>query len=254
MNKDSEYPDVPPFVGSDREFSTTALSTLFVAAADGSLAAGHPSFEKLAARYWKPLYVFARCSGRAHDQAQDAVQEVLARICAPDRVASYPREKGGFRKYLVAAMKNEIKSEIRRDRTLMRDTQKEVPFLSEDGEKLLKVLKNKNKNPELAFDYLYAYGVFTDALTKLRRKAGSALVTLWKREQFDLFGKDEEGRRALAAKLGTTEDAVRRQIKRLTPVFCELFKAEVREFCTASLECEEESKYLLDCLAQRPAA
>ena len=253
MNKDSGYPDVSPFVGGDRDFSTTALSTLF-AAADGSLAEGHPSFDKLAKQYWKPLYVFARCGGRAHDLAQNAVQEVLARICSPDCVASYPRENGGFRKYLVKAMQNEMRTEIRKSRTLKRDTSKEIPFLSEEGDKLLKVLKIKNEPPEVAFDYSHAYGVFTEALTKLRSQAAPALVALWERENFAVFGIDEEGRRDLAAALATTEDAVRKKVERLTPVFREFLKAEVRESCTTESECEDESKYLLKCLARKTAA
>src|SRR5262245_20617004 len=96
------------------DFRTTHWSV--VLEAGGGSEAAHSALEKLCRSYWYPLYGFVRRRGHDEHQAQDLTQEFFARLLASDSLQSVSPEKGRFRTFLLAALKNFLASE-RRDAT-----------------------------------------------------------------------------------------------------------------------------------------
>jgi DNA-directed RNA polymerase specialized sigma24 family protein len=69
---------------------------------------------ELARAYWQPLYTLARRRGLADAAAQDAVQELFARLLARKFLDGLDRERGRLRGFLRLAMERVIAHDIER--------------------------------------------------------------------------------------------------------------------------------------------
>src|SRR2546421_11191769 len=78
-----------------------------VLAAVQSQAPGAPqALAQLCARYWRPLYGFARRRGHAPEDAQDLVQGFFEHLIGSRALASVDESKGRFRSFLLASLQN----------------------------------------------------------------------------------------------------------------------------------------------------
>lgn len=75
------------------------------------------ALEKLCRVYWYPLNALVRYRGYSSDEAQDLTQSFLARIIETGGFAGADPKRGGFRSYLLGAMKHFLASEWHRCRT-----------------------------------------------------------------------------------------------------------------------------------------
>src|SRR5260221_8175388 len=98
----------------DAEFPPTKWSIIQKAAAASS-PASRAALEELCRAYWPPLYAFLRRSGHAPDEAKDLVQGYIARLIEHEDLATISPERGRFRSYLLAGLRNFMVSEARRD-------------------------------------------------------------------------------------------------------------------------------------------
>src|SRR5512133_1669850 len=58
--------------------------------------------------YWRPVYAFLRKHGYSHTDAQDLTQGFFVHLIEHRRYARADREKGRFRSFLLAILKNFI--------------------------------------------------------------------------------------------------------------------------------------------------
>ena len=101
---------VPPDSGL---FDRTRWSVVLEAVQ--SQAPGAPqALAELCARYWRPLYAFARRRGHPPEDAQDLVQGFFAHLIASRGLATVDRSKGRFRSFLLASFQNFMAAETRR--------------------------------------------------------------------------------------------------------------------------------------------
>jgi len=93
------------------------------------LAAGRKEAEPEVARaalaqlcqtYWAPLYTFVRSRGHAVHDAQDLTQSFFAYLIEHKIYARVDREKGKFRSFLLASLKNFLGHAYDREQTLKR--------------------------------------------------------------------------------------------------------------------------------------
>src|SRR5258708_6647202 len=107
--------------GSDvrAEFLTTHWSQVLLAAGETSSQAAE-ALETLCRAYWPPLYTYARRDGLSPHDAQDAVQDFIVHLIERKDFANVVPEKGRFRSFLLAALKNFLISQARADRALKR--------------------------------------------------------------------------------------------------------------------------------------
>src|SRR5580698_8630436 len=94
----------PKPTGASR-FEQTHWS-MVLAAADGNPSAAREALERLCQTYWYPLYAFVRREGYGAHDAQDLTQGFFARFLEKNGLAAVDREKGKFRTFLLASMKN----------------------------------------------------------------------------------------------------------------------------------------------------
>src|SRR5687767_3585051 len=112
-----------------REFRTTHWSVVLEAA--GSSEESRSALENLCGQYWQPLYVFVRGRGYRPEQAQDLTQEFFAGFLAADSLEKVHPDKGKFRTFLLAALKNFLLNDWRDSNRLKRGGGKE--FISWDA-------------------------------------------------------------------------------------------------------------------------
>src|SRR4030095_1435477 len=103
----------------DGVFGTTHWSVV-LAAREGEVTATCRALELLCRAYWHPLYAFVRRRGYEVADAQDLTQDFFARLLQRDFLRNIAREKGGFRSFLLAALKNFLATEWRRESAMKR--------------------------------------------------------------------------------------------------------------------------------------
>src|SRR5206468_927921 len=75
---------------------------------------------ELCQTYWAPLYSFVRSRGYAVEDAQDLAQSFFAYLIEHKIYARADRQKGRFRSFLLASLKNFLADASDRERTLKR--------------------------------------------------------------------------------------------------------------------------------------
>src|SRR5213079_63120 len=99
-----------PAVASNAEFPRTLWSMVLLAGEEGS----EPSREALATlcrAYWRPLYAFLRRQGKSPHDAEDLTQAFLAHLLENHRLSQVRKEKGKFRSFLLASLRNFLSDE-----------------------------------------------------------------------------------------------------------------------------------------------
>ena len=75
---------------------------------------------QLCQTYWAPLYTFVRCRGSSSHDAQDITQSFFAYLIEHKIYAHANREKGKFRSFLLASIKNFLSDSRDREQALKR--------------------------------------------------------------------------------------------------------------------------------------
>jgi RNA polymerase sigma factor (sigma-70 family) len=227
-------------------FFTTQWSVLLRAAAGDSPEADH-ALEALCATYWPPLYAYARRDGLSPQDAQDAIQDFIGQLLRRNDLASVSPEKGRFRSWLLAALKNFLVSRARKEQTLKRGADTERVCLdSQDTEALCQNELTDQISPDKAFDRHWARTIMTVALERLRDEHKSP-------QQAKLFaamqavladGGRMENQSRLATDVGITPGALATAATRLRQRYRALIEDEVRRTVQKAADVEQELRAL----------
>jgi RNA polymerase sigma-70 factor (ECF subfamily) len=201
---------------------------------------------ELCQTYWMPLYSFVRGRGYSVHDAQDLTQSFFAYLIERKIYARVDPQKGRFRSFLLASLKNFLAHASDRERTLKRG----------GGQGLLPLHEEQIKDAESLFqthsatssgDHLFDRS-WAEALLALGLKRLSADYKGESREQlfnelivFLTSGADPLPTYAeLAARLGITESTLRSHVSRLRARYREVLRAEVRRTVDTESEVDEE--------------
>lgn len=245
-------------------FLTTRWSLLAAAARHEPRAGGpddaRAALGELCAAAWPPLYAHARRSGASPEEAADLVQGFLARLIESGDLADVDRSRGRFRSWLLAAFRHYRSNERDRGRALRRGGGRPLVSIDAAGAErdLADVLHPVDREtPERAFDRRWALMLLERAMGRLRAEQ----ARIGKQGAFDalrplLAAEDDAPRQAdVAARLGTSEGALRVALHRLRRRFGELLREEVAETVDSPAGIEAEIGDLRKALARpRPGA
>jgi RNA polymerase sigma factor (sigma-70 family) len=210
------------------------------------------ALEKLCRAYWWPLYAFVRRRGyEAHD-AQDLTQEFFARLLAQDFLRAVDRSKGKFRSFLLAAMEHFLAKEWRRTNAQKRGGK--FSFVSiddETAEQPYLQLSSSDPSPEKTFDQQWALTLLNQAVTRLSHEfVADGKSRLFEEIKVFLTGEKKAASYAeLAARLGTTEAALKMAVSRMRQRYVELLRAEVANTVNDPKDVEEEWRSLAAALS-----
>jgi RNA polymerase sigma-70 factor (ECF subfamily) len=234
-----------------REFTTTHWSVVLSAGRDNSAPASD-ALGKLCRTYWWPLYAFVRRQGHSPHDAQDLTQEFFARLLEKDYLGAVDRSKGKFRSFLLAALEHFLANEWRNTHAQKRGGK--FTFVSTDAEtaegQYLQV-PAVNLSPQQLFEQQWAMTLLEQTLARLREEfIASGKGALFEDLKVFLTGeKRADSYAELAAKLGTTEAALKMAVSRMRHRYGELLRAEIANTVASPAEIDEELRALFAALS-----
>jgi RNA polymerase sigma factor (sigma-70 family) len=221
--------------------------------ARGETAEASVALGELCEAYYQPVLTFIRWSVRKDELARDLTQDFFARLLARNHLGNVDPQRGKFRSYLLAAVKNFLKDAHARENAAKRNPG--APLLSLDPDTTATTAEQQIADPniiapEREFDRKWALAILDRALNSLdaeEKKAGKAqefhVLKPW------LVG-DASTRGDAARLLNVSEGAIRVTVHRLR----QRFRARVKEEIAATLHdptpalIAEEMQYLVSIL------
>lgn len=212
--------------------------------------------EKLARRalgevceaYWRPLYAFARHSGKSAEEAEDLVQgffEVLISRSAMERVDA---AKGKLRSFLMASFKKFMTSQWRHESAQKRGGGV-VPVSIDAGVAEGEYLKDSRSGltPEEMFDRRWALTL----LERVMERLGESYEARGQGERFEVLkeflepGAGDGGYASAAEGIGMKENAFQQAVFRMRAKYRELLEAEIAETVGSREAVQEELRELI---------
>lgn len=200
--------------------------------------------------YWVPLYGWLRRSGRPHADALDLVQSFCVDLLERGALAGAAAPKGRFRAYLLGALRHFVANEVRRDRAQKRGGDR-VAWSLDGVEAAYEAVAANARTPEEEFERRWAQALLDRATGRLRaeyeaRGRADLLAAL----EPALLGDDATAAHAAtAARLGTTEGAIKVALHRLRGRLRELIREEVLQTVDDPAGLDDEIRNLMAAFA-----
>ncbi len=232
------------------DFTTTQWSLVLAAGQRGSAEAEH-ALAVLCQRYWFPLYAFARRRVTEVHEAQDLTQEFFVRLLEKNSLAAASPERGRFRSFLLASLKNFLANEWDRTTAQKRGGDRQCLSLDwEAGESRLSFEPSHSDTPERGFERQWALTLLDNVVRRLQDE----FAAVGKSRQFELLKETLTGGRAaldyvaVANDLAISEEAARQAVHRLRKRYRELLRDEVAATVETPDEVEDEIGRLFQAL------
>jgi RNA polymerase sigma-70 factor (ECF subfamily) len=230
-------------------FPSTHWSVVLAANGEGTPATT-AALETLFRAYQKPLYSFIRRQGSTHHDAEDLLQAFFARLMAKDVLRAASQQRGRFRSFLLASLKNFLANERDREMALKRGGgESHLPLDSSvPGSAAVAEPAAQDPSPERLFDREWAHTIFAAALRRLEQEFAND----GKQTQFTAIapflsrppapGEYEQ----VAARTGIRPGLMATVVSRLRQRFRDLVRMEIASTVVSPAEVDEELRYLVD--------
>jgi RNA polymerase sigma factor (sigma-70 family) len=206
--------------------------------------------------YWAPLYSFVRRRGYTVHDAQDLTQSFFAHLLEHKVYARADRQKGRFRSFLLASVKNFLADAADRERTLKRGgAQNFLPLHEEQVEEAESLFQTHSatSNEDRLFDRSWAEALITAALDRLSADyKGEGKEQLFNELRIFVAGGEASPPTyaQLADRLGIAQSTLRSQVTRLRARYRDTLRTEVRRTVDTETQVDEELRELLHVLTE----
>ena len=238
--------------GQPWNFRTTHWSVVLAAGGTPAPEAA-VALERLCATYWYPLYSFLRRQGQSPHDAQDLTQSFFAQLLEKNSLQSVNPNKGKFRSFLLASVKNFLANQRDRADALKRGGA--IAFVSwDEADAELRYRKDDSLAlpPDKAFEQLWATTLLEQVLAKLR----AAYADTGQGAQFDalqIYLTGDKGAAPyaeMATRLNLGESALKMSIQRLRRRFGDLLREEIAHTVSRPEEVDDEIRALFAAASQ----
>lgn len=246
----SQSPSSSPRAGGG-QFAPTRWTLVLDAAGPEAGSQADRALEELCELYWQPLYVFARRDGSGPEEAEDLTQAFFLKLIEKKSFAAARRERGRFRSFLLAAFKHFIADEWRRKLAQKRGGGRVVSIDAQSAEARHQMEPADRSTPEKIFARQWALQTLEAAVAGLRAEYEAAgKEAIFEALRGSLSGEMKTAPYAeIAARLGTSEGAIRTAAHRLRKRYRERLRAEVAQTVARPEDVEAELHDLFDALA-----
>ena len=228
-------------------FVTTRWSVVLAAGLSSSVASER-ALAHLCRTYWYPLYAFVRRQGRSPQDAEDLTQGFFAHLIEKKALGVVEPEKGKFRSFLLASLKNFLANDWDRQHAAKRGGRHSLLSLDEDSaeDRYLRELSH-DSTPDKLFEQSWAIMVLETVLHQLRTEYTAAgKGQLFAALQGHLVGDEDAATCGnAAAQLGMKEGTVRMAVLRMRRHFGYLLRREIAHTVADPGELEEELRHLV---------
>ena len=150
------------------QFRTTNWSVVLLSA-QSHLPGSQPALAELCRLYWYPLYAFVRRRGYSAEDAEDLTQGFFLGLLERKSLRKATPEKGKFRSFLLASLKNYLIDAFHRSKSVKRGGHVQFVALDlESGEERYLGEPVRAVNPESAFDARWATTLLNHVMGRLR--------------------------------------------------------------------------------------
>jgi len=209
------------------------------------------ALNRLCDLYRVPLYTFLAHRGVPSADAEDLIQGFFLDLIQRNAVQFADRNKGRFRSFLLASLKNFISNERDRQLTLKRGGGFSILSLDAPHSELIyEDLQTNGSDSERLFDRSWAIATLEHALSALREEyAAEGRISLFE-ALHSILSKEDTGfaYADIARQLGKSEEAIRMAASRIRRRFRELLHREILKTLTNPSDVEDELRYLFSCL------
>ena len=189
--------------------------------------------EELAARYWTPVYHYARAL-RPGAEAEDLVQQFFAMLLSRRDLEKLSPERGSFRGFLKTAFKRVVASSERAAAVRPR------PCRFDEAEAAW--AQSGGRDPEAAFDREWARGVLLEAVGRLRGEVDPGRYELFREL---CLGDDAVSYDAAARARGWSADDVRNRLREIRARLREILREQLRDTLGPGGDVETELRAVL---------
>ena len=231
-------------------FATTHWSVVLLAG-DCSTRESRQALEALCATYWPPLYAYARRRVKDPDEAQDLTQSFFARLLEKNYVDSATPDRGRFRAFLLTAFKHFLSNHWAQERAWKRGGGRApIPLDFESADERRRIEPCAGLTPEQLYDRQWAVTLLDQILQRLesefiREGKGELFAQL---RGFVIGESPATTYAAVAARLGSTEGAVKMAAHRMRRRYRELLREEIARTVGGPGEVDDEIRKLFDAL------
>ncbi len=230
-----------------RGFATTRWSLVLAAGESGS-DRSERALAELCARYWYPLYAYARRRGYDPEDARDLTQGFFAKLLEKRDLRTADPTRGRFRSFLLSSMKNFLAGEWRKDNTVKRGGAVEVlPLDFDSAEESYGLEPSHELSPEAIYERRWALGLLEQAVTDLQAqytKAGNP--ELFEALKGFLGGEDDVlPYSELSRRLDQSEGTLRTAVSRLRSRWRKRLRELVAETVCEESEVQDELRSLI---------
>jgi RNA polymerase sigma factor (sigma-70 family) len=229
------------------EIFATTHWTVVLAAGKRSTPQSDTALEELCRTYWFPLYAYVRRRGYSKEDAEDLTQAFFARFLAKNYLAGLSAERGRFRAFLLASLKNFLANEWHKSQRQKRGGGEAPLSLDwQTADTKFQVADASEPSPDKAFDREWALALLAKVIERLQKECeteGKAKLF----EQLKIFlttGKDGMAQAEVAKALGMEEGAVRVAIHRLRKRYRQLLREEIAQTLSDPAMVDEEMRAL----------
>jgi RNA polymerase sigma factor (sigma-70 family) len=231
-------------------FVTTHWSLVLSAGRSDSTHA-RDALEKLCHTYWPPIYAFVRRQGHNPHDAEDLTQEFFARVLAKNYLADADETRGRFRSFLLGSLKHFLANEWDKARAQKRGGGRHVISIDAASvETFCGFEPADHLTAEKIFERRWALALLEQVLKKLREAyARDGKEQLFEQLKPTLTEASRAVRYAeIAARLGSTEGAVKVAVHRLRQRYRGLLRAEIGNTVADPGQIEDEIRNLFAAL------
>ena len=232
------------------EFATTRWS-LVLQAGNRADQQADAALQSLCQRYWFPLYAYVRRRTADVHEAQDLTQDFFARLLEKNVLASASPERGRFRSFLLASLKNFLLNEWDRAHAQKRGGGRVCLSLDwDEGESRIGLEPSHELTPERLFERQWTLTLLEHVVSQLQAE----FVAAGKERHFELLkgtlvgDRTEQSYSDIAIELGMTEESARQAAHRLRKRYRELLRDEVSQTVAEPGEVDEEIRRLFETL------
>ncbi len=234
----------------DKRFTTTHWS-LVQAAGDSGRPDSRDALARLCEAYWAPVYAYVRFRGSDPETARDLTQGFFTELLEKKRIKAADPERGRFRSFLLAGVKNYMSHQRARAGAEKRGGHATTLRLDFDAaESMIGPAAIDRQTPEALFEKRWAVSVLSRAMGRLEEEMERA----GKRDVFRILkpmlsGEADIPYKKIAAELGTSDQAARVTMHRLRRRFGGLLREEVCETLADPAMLDDEMAFLLSALS-----
>ena len=199
--------------------------------------------EKLAQRYWKPVYIYIRKNwNKSNEDAKDLTQEFFAYLIEKKLHTTF---KSSFRSYLKTSLKHFLIDKSRKNNAIKRGGEYKFVNIEFDN-----VQQYESITAEKAFDEVWKSCILDQAVHECERKLTSEGKVIY----FKVFNMREitpnldqiPTYEEIAKELNITEDDVRNHLRYARKLFKTVVQLIVQDYTSSNSEMDIELLELFD--------